>query len=870
MAIGKSDDWGELWKLSHEVGPVAKRFRSSSAHLLLAVIQADGVGRAVLERLGAHVPAIVTAAEAAIESDPSEGVLGEQPRQDVFQRAAEEAHKAGRAFFFADYALLGMLLTDDDPAGAILKQAGLEADRLRAVITAVSQEFALAEAAELATSEVRVEIEPGSRAVPEPLDLTVANTSPAAKLVLTAFSLLDAGDLSGHLDPVDDEVVYGDGAQVALGKGAYVARFAKYAARAGREEVIAPKTLDVKRGPLQVVQVIAADNAVEWVSIGKWLESEDEDPLVVKRSWSGYRVAVLNGRITEVHAPRHVHGQRSDYEDWLHCARCGVRLPEGSPTLLCAEHAVEREWRQRELVPAEAMSHAWCDSLATLRDRPPGLADEPNPHDFWLARSTRVDGERPGFLVFARYVRSRYPDLIVIDKETGEFRRYVESSYEEAVADASGERTARPETQEFARWGSTEPRDWRRRFSILRSLLPFPGSWDEFAERATPTYGLVFRSYGLSSSGRSGNDDAWTLQYRSEDQPSVSLSVTSRSLTGGRHAIARMPTGDKYDPDRDSWWAILQGRVPFEPGITDRSPLRLTLDGRAFEGELLRPRPGSQERSFMLRASDVAVYGVVTGLAEPAVVALLESMVNLNSRVAELERLDEEVWEERLRKHPEITQQMELVQANRKPDPVGEAPLPLLEQVRRIAPSLLGPWPGACLTRASASFEQGWPASRRAVIEPRIPPYRWHLGWWGGPTDREMVGQKEVLQGEWVDYPALPGMSPGPRPHRRRGDRSYSTIYPIFALTDLQESPIIDSDAAFKRFLDEGGDEYCRTTGAKLAVVELEADEEGRKVWGARFQRTDTKEYLVILLDATTGSLLLAQRSTLTGGLAIR
>lgn len=159
--------------------------------------------------------------------------------------------------------------------------------------------------------------------------------------------------------------------------------------------------------------------------------------------------------------------------------------------------------------------------------------------------------------------------------------------------------------------------------------------------------------------------------------------------------------------------------------------------------------------------------------------------------------------------------------------------------------------PAAWLVSMQASFvEQSWLDDSFTISESPAP-HGWSASAWIGPErprpdgGSSGVGWTVMVEDSEEDTGVQISRSRGPLGGRK-----------LFKATDGPPADLLNSDAALAAFQKHGADEYCRQTGARLAMVQLSAEQDGRAVWGAFYQRLDNRESMVLIIDARTGELL--------------
>lgn len=191
------------------------------------------------------------------------------------------------------------------------------------------------------------------------------------------------------------------------------------------------------------------------------------------------------------------------YHDSTVCAICqrkisrAFRLRNG--LVVCEEHRSEFKRRQREGVSTAELDLFWGDTLENWRERPPELEKEARPRflatpfllwkkdEVWLifARCyTHLEWprrSRPEAIIrnprmdfwwrFRRYKRHppfhRLPDHIVIQRETGEIRRFVNVTSKEVFDDVQGIRPARAQAELALFWDKRQSRGLREKARFL-------------------------------------------------------------------------------------------------------------------------------------------------------------------------------------------------------------------------------------------------------------------------------------------------------------------------------------------------------------------------------------------------------------------
>lgn len=345
------------------------------------------------------------------------------------------------------------------------------------------------------------------------------------------------------------------------------------------------------------------------------------------------------------------------------CQICEAELPWHRSIVViadfvfCSAHARQYHLRQRQGVTTEELVTDWSDTLDNWRERPRALDQERGTRGDPFNRlyfHQRVDGwvlfqRSYSYWPWQRPPGIRGNDMLAVNPQTGDYRRFVSVDIKDVLDDLRGIRPAPHQAELGPYWG--------------RRLLP-PGLCERLAHlyqdargrlnipallqaAPFPVYGLADQPLGLRLCGLGTESSGFRLT-------SIHFSFSSPRFPQNREAV-RLGSMENRS-DRIGWdrqpppFFFRCYRLSPEEEVQIGEPvirqLALTIAQTTFTGEgyfWARPYPLSW---FHLYNETIHLYGSAFGPSEEEVLRVLEGLVVLNERAdlaAQYQReLDEE------------------------------------------------------------------------------------------------------------------------------------------------------------------------------------------------------------------------------------
>jgi hypothetical protein len=332
------------------------------------------------------------------------------------------------------------------------------------------------------------------------------------------------------------------------------------------------------------------------------------------------------------------------------CHICEAELPWYRSLVLiehrifCSTHARQYHARQRQGISTEELDTRWSDTLDNWHERPEALDQECGSR--WIPFNYLFFDQRvEGWVLFRRSYghwawerpkihNFRGPDMLAVNPQTGDIRRFVSVAPEDVVDDLRGVRPALYQAELAPYWGRRLPPGFSLRLTQPYHDPHGPLQVAALLQAASfPVYGIADRLLDLSMCSLGYESTGFRLsgvnfRFSSPRFPQVREAVHISSAENKPPVVM-----DLYPPQpflfRQYRLSAAEQAQAGEPAIRQ---LTMTIGQVPFTGECYfwaQPYPLSW---FYLKNQKVRLVGSALGLSQEDVVSLLEGLVVLNER----------------------------------------------------------------------------------------------------------------------------------------------------------------------------------------------------------------------------------------------